>query len=943
MRRLRLQFGLVIACSSLLLCESRAAFSDDLPPAVDRKVDFAKDVLPVLAAKCLGCHGEKKQESSLRLDRRTHVLRGGESGEPAVVVGKSAASHLIQLVAGVDPDRVMPPKGTRLSRTQIAVLRAWIDQGAAMPTELSGSERLTTDHWSFQPLVRHSPESNDDWGRNSIDAFIHRRLKRAGLQPSPTADRITLIRRLYLVMLGLPPSPDDVEAFVADRHPLAWERLVDRVLASPHVGERWARHWLDVIRFGETQGFETNRERPNAFHFRDYVIDAFNTDKPYDQFVKEQIAGDALGYLVAGPHDIVKSPDINLTLMQRQDELSDLINTTGTTFLGLTLGCARCHNHKFDPITQRDFYAVQAVFAGVSHGVRTLPASAAAQRRIVEIGRRTFELQQQLKPFLKTAKPALRVPVNAKLNIEQIPPTEARFVRFTIEATNAGSPCIDELELWSGKTNVALTTNGAKATCSSSLPGYAIHKLEHINDGRYGNGRSWISNEGGKGWVQIELPRLAKIDRIEWARDREQRFADRLATKYRIEFAVEPNAWRSVASSADRMPIGKSAAGTAVYEFKNATEQQREHGQLWLSELQRLKAEQVSLSKPRPVYAGVYSQPGPTHRLYRGEPLAKREIVGPDALEVIGPLETTSPQVRSDGTKAKPTALGLRLDAPEQLRRVRFAEWLASKGNPLTARVIVNRVWQHQFGVGLVATPSDFGANGAPPSHPELLDWLASELMRSGWSLKHIHRLVLTSSTFQQSNRPSEQALSVDRNARLLWRFPPRRLEAEAIRDCVVAVSGTLDRRMGGPGFSGFEVQLENVRHFFPKTSYGPDDWRRMIYMTKVRQEQDSVFGAFDCPDASQVMPKRSRSTTPLQALNLFNSEFMLQQADLFAGRLEREAAEPIERIRHAFALTCGRDPDPDESAAALAIVSEHGLAALCRALLNANEFLVVP
>ena len=964
MHRLCLQTGLRFAFVCGLFHQPLVAFAEEIPPAAVRKVDFTKDVLPVLSTKCFSCHGPNKQESSLRVDRRAQLLRGGESGEPAIVVGKSASSHLIQLVAGVDPDRVMPPEGTPITRTQIAVLRAWIDQGAQMPAAFNGSERLTTKQWSFQPL-RRVPAPLDDAANNPIDAFVRQKLKQVGLQPSPKADRVTLIRRLYLVMLGLPPSPADVESFVADRHPLAWERLVDRVLASPHLGERWARHWLDVIRFGETQGFETNRERPNAFHFRDYVIDAINTDKPYDQFVREQIAGDSMGvdvangYLVAGPHDIVKSPDINLTLMQRQDELSDLINTTGTTFLGLTLGCARCHNHKFDPITQRDFYAVQAVFAGVSHGDRALPISAAAQQRIAEIGQRTGELEKQLQPFLmKLARPRLRPPVNTKLNVEQIQSTDARFVRFTIEATNNGSqPCIDELELWSGKKNVALAATGAKATCSSALPGYPIHKLEHINDGRYGNGRSWISNEAGQGWVQIELPQVTKIDRIEWARDREQRFRDRLATQYRIEFAVEPNKWKTVASSADRMPPGTAGPKAPVYDFAKATAEDRAQGRRWLEEVKRLQAERTALSTPRQVYAGRYSQPGPTHRLYRGEPLAKREIVGPDALEVIGHLEKASRAVVNQPaaqkvatqtpavpqTVAPNSALGLPINAPEQVRRVRFAEWIASPNNPLTARVIVNRLWQHQFGVGLVATPSDFGANGAPPSHPELLDWLASELIRANWPLKHIHRLILTSRTFQQSNRPHVKALAVDRNARLLWRFPPRRLEAEAIRDCVVAVSGALDRRMRGPGFSGFEVQLENVRHFFPKKSYGPQDWRRMIYMTKVRQEQDSVFGAFDCPDASQVMPKRSRSTTPLQALNLFNSTFMLQQAGLFASRLEREANAPIDRVRLAFELTCGRPPEPPEAEAALELARDHGLTALCRALLNANEFLIVP
>ena len=287
--------------------------------------------------------------------------------------------------------------------------------------------------------------------------------------------------------------------------------------------------------------------------------------------------------------------------------------------------------------------------------------------------------------------------------------------------------------------------------------------------------------------------------------------------------------------------------------------------------------------------------------------------------------------------------LGLQRNSPEQERRVAFANWIADARNPLTARVMVNRIWQHHFGAGIVDTPSDFGGNGTRASHPELLDWLAAEFMSNGWSIKHIHRLILSSDTFRQANSPNQNAMQVDAAGRLLWRFPSRRLEAEAIRDCVLAVSGVLDPRMGGPGFSGFEVEMENVRHYHPKKSFGPEDWRRMIYMTKVRQERDAVFGAFDCPDLSQVTPKRSRSTTPLQSLNLFNSQFMLQQAEILAKRLERDRNSRDQQIRFAFALCFGRQPDEKELQDAAALASEHGLTTVTRALLNANEFLFVP
>jgi hypothetical protein len=895
-------------------------------------IDFEKHVRPILSRHCLKCHGKKEQESGLRLDRRSALLRGGDIGEPAIVPGKSAESFLIKVVSGTDPDVKMPPEGDRLSKKEVDTLRAWIDQGAKMPGEDDG--KLTTDHWSFQPLARAAPPNLDTpFVSSPIDAFVLRKLTENHLTPSKNADRLTLIRRLFFVMHGLPPTRQQIREFVEDDSPDAWKTLVDDVLKSPRYGERWARHWLDLVRFGETHGFETNRERPNAWPYRDYVISALNDDKPYDQFVREQIAGDALGvdvatgFLVAGPHDIVKSQDINLTLMQRQDELADLINATGTTFLGLTIGCARCHNHKFDPITQRDYYSIQAVFAGVNHADRQLPVSPerAAQLKLVET--RIARLRELLAQFIPKPKDTskLRPAVTAKLNVEKFEPVSAKFVRFTIEATNASQPCIDELEVFSGEKNVALASLGVKPTSSSNLPGYEIHKLAHINDGQFGNGRSWISNEPG-GWVQLEFPKAEKIDRIVWARDRLGKYSDRVATKYRIETATEPGKWQTVASSADRRPFSAaSKPAEPTYEFKTAPPELAKQGKAWLTELTELKKQRVALAATPVVYAGTFSQPGPTHRLYRGEPLAKREEVSPDALEVI-------------------SSLGLERNAPEQVRRRRFAEWVTTPENPLTARVIVNRLWQHHFGTGLVDTPSDFGANGTQPTHPELLDWLARELIQNGWSLKHIHRRILMSSTWQQDSRPRKDASAIDAASRLLWRFSPRRLEAEAIRDNILATSGVLDLKMGGPGFSGFEVQMENVRHFFPKTSYGPADWRRMIYMTKVRQEQESVFGAFDCPDASQVTASRSRSTTPLQALNLLNSTFVLQQADLFAKRLETET--PIggeQRAALALELAFGRPAGKEEAASAFGFASEHGWPALCRALLNSNEFLFIP
>jgi hypothetical protein len=920
MLRLILSFLLLLAAS-----DSVTAFATD--------VAFESQIKPLLSAKCFDCHGPETQEHHLRLDRKSSMLRGGDSGEPAIVVGNSEGSHLIRLVSGMEAGKLMPPQeADRLSKEEIDLLRAWIDQGAVWPGPdgAAEDEPAKTNHWSFQP-VRDvpSPQIENPWISNGIDSFILQKLTEHSLAANPQATRAELIRRVYLDMLGLPPTPEAVQSFVADADPNAYQRIVEDVLASPHYGERWARYWLDLVRFAETNGYETNRERPNAWPYRDYVIRSLNEDKPYDQFLKEQIAGDAIGvpegtaYLVAGPYDLVKSPDINLTLMQRQNELDDMINTTGTAFLGLTLGCARCHNHKFDPVRQTDYYSLQAIFAGVQHGDRQLPLSQNQQQELADLDLRIVHLRDQLKPFVRDAGPS-RLSVNARGNEELFEPVNARFIRFTIEATNSSEPCIDELEVFSGTKNVALAAEGAIATCSSALPGFAIHKLEHINDGLFGNSHSWISNEPGRGWIQIELPCATMIQRIVWARDRDGQFGDRVATKYVIEVAMEPDQFKTIASSADRLPLTEGAPGQPEYDFAKFTAEQAERGRQLMNELQQAEQRKSQLQAAGRVYAGLFEQPGPTHRLFRGEPLAKREQVPPGTVTALG-------------------SLNLNDSSAEQQRRIALAEWIASEENPLTARVIVNRLWQFHFGKGLVATPSDFGAAGVPPTHPELLDWLAQELMSHNWSLKHVHRLILNSATYRQSSRPRDEALQADGATEWWWRFPPRRLEAEPIRDSILSVSGVLETRMYGPGFSGFEVELENVRHYFPKKNYGPDDWRRMIYMTKVRLEKESVFGIFDCPDAATSVPKRSRSTTPLQALNLFNSQFMLQQSALLADRLQRDCGKDVaKQISRAFWLCCGREPDETELSDSRAFVAEEGIAAFCRALLNSNEFVFI-
>jgi cytochrome c553 len=1073
----------------------------------------AEPMPAVLESRCFDCHGPDQQKGKLRLDSMAAALRGGDSGEKTVVPGDSAASYLIELVTSTDKEHRMPPKGDRLTAEEVASLRAWIDRAEAWQPAVAENAGLKTTHWSYQPIVKPTPPASDC--ANPIDAFVLAKLREKGLDFSQPADARTLLRRMSLDVTGLLPDEKAAREFseVSDAGVAA---LADRLLDSPHFGERWARHWLDVVRYADSNGFETNHERPTAYHYRDYVIRAFNDDKPYDRFVFEQIAGDtvgedaATGFIVAGPFDRVKGQDKLLQAMQRQDELSDMVNTAGTAFLGVTMVCAKCHNHKFDPVTQTDFYAMQAVFAGVQHGERELAGADSADRKARaekltgEIGRlradlaglkpapfhgetdfiddadksRAFHLaekkgegknaagaqrgylgdpgganrlpnvsggayvwfenqpgrdvfayrpklsgdrrvwlswgcgflthstdaryvldrdgdpatrgdqteiakvdQQRFadatadvgnkpmwsgffdagvhsfspessillrggdhgsaisadaivlqSPGATGTQPRLKGPASAALNEEEFAPVEARFVRFTIEATNSGQPCIDELEIWSAGKSPANAALGAKATSSGNFPNSDLHRLEHINDGRFGNGRSWISNTAGKGWVQIELKSAVNIDRITWARDREKKYSDRLPTVYRIEVATDPNGpWKSVASSGHRAPIGSPVTDPVAFDLAGLDASQAGRARTVLEKIAPLEAERTALVSSPKAYLGTFSQPKePTRRLYRGDPLAPKEPVAPDGLRVLAD---------------RLGSFDLAVDAPERDRRVALANWIVSPKNPLTARVIVNRLWHYHFGRGIVATPSDFGAMGFRPTHPELLDWLAAELIAHKWSLKHIHRLILTSQTYRQSSAPRPGPLAADADTEWLWRFPPRRLEAEAIRDNVLLISGTLDRRMFGPGFLLFEPNANYARNWIAKDTFDDADLRRMVYSLKLRMENDAIFGAFDCPDAGQVMPARGRSTTPIQALNLYNSGFLLDQAEKFAARVREHAASgnSAALADAAFQIAFGRPCGGDELKEAASLIEKHGLASLCRALFNANEFLFLP
>ncbi|MFN9720150.1 MAG: DUF1553 domain-containing protein, partial [Planctomycetota bacterium] len=965
-----------------------------------------------------------------------------------------------------------------------------------------------------------------------------------GLSPNPRADRRTLIRRATLDLTGLPPLPERMTAFIEDDRDTAWQTLLDELLASPRYGERWAQHWLDVVRYADTHGFEVNTPREHAWPYRDYVIRSLNDDKPYDQFVRDQIAGDvfgsdaATGFLVASavllPGQI--GADEESKRLARQDALDEIIVGTSNTILGLTIGCARCHDHKFDPITVQDYYSLQSFFAGVEYGDRPMQAtnSQGQKQSVAEIGRQIEALRSQLEIYETRAfpgrlliideddhrfvswlkkengpgtnpegtrrgdkgdpgtadyvpnisrgrytwwnnvpgedvmtynpkvsgrfrlwlswgahgsgvhtrdaryvldrdgqpetqddqtelarvdqyyqagiatgetepkplwsslqlignvelqpqsriilrggetgtgitadvvvlqelrperlkdmtssavlQPPLRSPVNPLQNTEFLNPVEAKFVRFTTLETindNQHEPCIDELEVYSpgnGDLNIALASNGTKPTSSGNYSEIGIHQLSHINDGVYGNSHSWISNERGGGWIQLELPETTTIDRIVWGRDREGRFADRLPLRYEISVSIDGQTWTVVASHQDRVPFSTPFDPISAL-VRNSRGVQAADLQTKAAELEKLQKEKTRLETPMMVFAGTFREPDQTFVLRRGDPEQRLEETQPHLPAVFtSTTRNVATEERRAAAAAEPSETNTLTS--EQQRRVQLANWLASPENPLTARVMVNRIWQNHFGRGLVDTANDFGTNGSQPSHPELLDWLAGEFIRSGWSIRHLHRLIMSSATYQQSAFIQSAASEKDRDNVYLWRFMSRRLESEAIRDCTLAVTGELNLQMDGPGFSFFRAR-GGLDGFPPLEQFTSAEMRRMIYAHKVRMEKVPVFGAFDCPDAGQSTPRRSRSTTALQALNLFNSPFVMERAERLADRVTRESPDSMEeRVNKIFLLTTGRQATIDEQRECQRLAEQHGLATVCRAILNSSEFLFLP
>ena len=921
-------------------------------------VSFRGDVLPILERKCAACHQGPAAQKGLRVSSVEDLLGGGESG-PAIVPGKPDDTLLLAMAGGDTP--AMPPVGDPLAQGELETIRAWIASGAPDDSRDS-SARTPAVWWSLQPLTNSTaPAPSSDWERSAIDRLLLASMRDLGLTPSEAADRRTLIRRLSFDLLGLPPSPEDVETFVHDPDPAAYEKLVDRLLASPAYGERWGRHWLDVVRFGESNGYEQNHLRETAWPYRDWVIRSLNEDKPFDRMIVEQVAGDQLapndpdvyaatGFLVAGPHDTVGIRNPEGEAQKRANHLDDMIMGTASAFLGLTVHCARCHDHKFDPIRTEDYYRMQAAFAGVWHGERTWDAPdriRAYEAEAEPLSETIQKADQSLAALREGAKDRIeenrarilgryRPSVDPAGTQERFDPVEARFVRLTISATSNGRSQVelDEVAVWTAGKDSRNAALGSKASASSSRvdsASPATYSPANLVDGKYD--RRWMSAGKLPAWVEVELPRPETIDRLEWSSDRLGGFRGRFSRPqpeaYSVQVSTDGDSWRTVATSAGRLPFAKEQRARLLLDAVLTPDERESWAEL---EDRKREAERKlkRLNKPRTAFLGRFEQPDePSFVMVRGDPMNKGAEISAGSLSTLAGL-------------VKP--FDLPADAPEGNRRLALSRWIASDENALTARVIVNRVWMHHFGRPIVRNPSDFGINGGEPTHPELLDWLAARLVRTHrWRLKPLHREIVLSAAYRQSSRFRTEAALVDQDGAYLWRFPPRRLDAEELRDAILLASGNLNRAMGGPGFRLYRYTVDNVATYYPLEKFAEDTFRRSVYHQHARSVKPELLGEFDCPDTSLPAPRRISTTSPLQALSLLNNRFILNQAASLSKRAESDSdGTDRDAIRLAWRRAFGRKPTEREAEAASSLVGTEGMAALARALLNSNEFLYV-
>jgi mono/diheme cytochrome c family protein len=958
----------------------------------DAAADFTTDVKPIFAKSCVSCHGPDKQKGGLRLDRRADALRGGDSG-PAIVPKNSNASILLQRVGSADPDHVMPPNGKTLTNAEIEQLRRWIEAGASWPDDGSSASH-PRDWWSLKPLSKPPLPRRPDGPAHPIDAFIRAKLSEHSLTPSPEADRRTLIRRLSYDVTGLPPTPEDIARFLNDRSPDAYEQLVDRLLASPHYGERWARHWLDVVHFGETHGYDKDKPRPNAWPYRDYVIRAFNEDKPYSRFVREQIAGDvlypgtidgieALGFLAAGPWDFIGHVELPETKIDgkvaRHLDRDDFVSNTMSTFQSVTVHCAQCHNHKFDPIRQQEYFALQAIFAAIDRTEVAYDAdqSIYTRRRELELKRQT--VRAGIAKWESRAGETLLALDRRIADVSRATTARPEYGYHSALATRADTTKWVQVDLGEAVAIDRVVLRACDDDFNKIGAGFGFpvrYRVEVSDDESFPSARVLADRTGadqpnprhdpveiavnGKSgrYLRITATKLATRLPTDYhfalaeleilAKDGRNRAAGRPVTA--LDSIEAPVRWRKSNLTDGIVPPGSKRSTAEAEQWKQQRdelvrsrlkEQEYRDYRHALADAESIEADMKRLGAPtRHAYIGAVhtgsgtflgtgatgGQPREIRLLQRGDITKPGEVIRPGTLSVLGlPFELKEPHTEAD-------------------RRAALARWLTHHDNVLTWRSIVNRVWQYHFGRGLVDTPNDFGKMGQLPSHPELLDWLAVEFRDSGGSLKSLHRRILLSATYRQQSNGTGGA-AIDAENRFLWRQNRRKLEAEAVRDSILSVAGKLDLARGGPSFQDFVVEKPEHSPHYQYHLHDQDDprtHRRAVYRFTVRSKQQPFMASLDCADPSLAVEKRNQSLSPQQALALLNNRLTLTMAKHFAARLEREAMDLSRQVDRAVRLALGREPTKQESDELTDYARTHGLVNLCRVILNLNEFVFV-
>lgn len=971
-------------------------------------IEFARDVWPILEARCVRCHGPDHQESGYRLDDRQTALTGGDSHAPNIIPGNSEESHLVQFISGLAEELQMPPEGDRLSQTQIDVLKAWIDLGAPWGDIVMQPTNARLDWWSLKPIVSPEVPVADSSCHNELDAFVRRQLSVVGIAPSPEADRRSLLRRLYFDLIGLPPSPDDVAVFAINPEPNAYERCVDRLLASPQYGERWARHWMDGAHFAETHGHDQDRIRENAWPYRDYLIQAFNEDRKYERFVREQIAGDvlfpddpqatvALGFLAAGPWDESSLRDIREDTLDRQVgrylDRDDILANVFNNFMSTTVQCARCHDHKFDPVTQADYYSLQAVFSGVERANRVFDRNPDIhQRRQTLLARR-----RSLEKIRRSgAAELMSSQIQDEVTAWERDLGQARAAWKVLVPRSAESSDGTTLKILDDASVLAIDTIPEQETYTLSLappPGkITALRLELLTDdslpqrgpGRQDNGNLHLSELevylGDDGGDRLPIAKATSdFEQVDWgisrAIDQDPQtawgifprtgqpheavfeFQQALTVRPQDKLRLVLKQWhggrhligRFRLSITDTYPAKVSIVPAEISAILSLPAKQRTQAQLVeLALFQRnseIDAGLASLPAPSLVYAAASdfeadggllppSGPRPIQILRRGDIRQPIGDAAPGSLSCVPSLSAR---------------FELHDSCNESERRAALAAWLTDRENPLVWRSIVNRVWQYHFGRGLVATCNDFGRMGAVPTNPELLDWLAAWFRDNDQSIKRLHHLIVTSATYRQTSAARDHgsaANTLDADNRFLWRMNRTRLDAECIHDAVLAVSGRLNLRMGGTSDRQFE--LKPGSHVTPIIDYrkfdldSPLGCRRSVYRFLFRTLPDPFMESLDCPAGDLITPLRENSVNVQQSLAMWNDAFIARHCEHFAARLRAMGDDTESRVQAGFEWALSRPPNPIERLDFAAYVDEHGLENFCRVLLNLNEFVFV-